>query len=109
MKRGTHKLAPGHENIEGGFVREFMLLLNGISVEEKSREIGFTPVIYVTRLSSLCKRLTSNQHAIWQHSGHAFVCKGCGMKFKTNNSKLIMNASVNKLIYLLLYDENINI
>ena len=29
---------------------------------------------------------TPNQHIIWQHSGHVFVCKGCGKKFKTNNS-----------------------
>ena len=27
-----------------------------------------------------------NQHTIWQHSGHVFVFKGCGEKFKTNNS-----------------------
>ena len=27
-----------------------------------------------------------NQHMIWQHSGHMFVCNGCGKKFKTNNS-----------------------
>ena len=33
MKRGAHLLAPGPEDIKGGFVREFMLLLDGISVE----------------------------------------------------------------------------
>ena len=27
-----------------------------------------------------------NQNIIWQHSGYVFVCKGCGKKFKTNNS-----------------------
>ena len=26
-----------------------------------------------------------NHHIIWQHSGHMFVFKGCGKKFKTNN------------------------
>ena len=29
---------------------------------------------------------TPNQHTIWEHSGHMFFCKGCGKKFKTNNS-----------------------
>ena len=29
---------------------------------------------------------TPNQHTIWQHSGHVFVCKGCSKKFKTSNS-----------------------
>ena len=29
---------------------------------------------------------TPNQHIIWQHSSHMFVCKGCGKKLKTNNS-----------------------
>ena len=28
---------------------------------------------------------TPNQHIIWQQSGHVFVSKGCGKKFKTNN------------------------
>ena len=28
----------------------------------------------------------ANQHTNWPHSGQAFVCKGCGKKFKTNNS-----------------------
>ena len=29
MKRGAHLLAPGPENVKGGFVREFMLLWMG--------------------------------------------------------------------------------
>ena len=29
---------------------------------------------------------TPKQHIICQHSGHVFVCKGCGKKFKTKNS-----------------------
>ena len=29
MKRGAHLLAPGPEDVEGGLVREFMLLLDG--------------------------------------------------------------------------------
>ena len=32
MKRGAHLLTPGHKDVEGGFVRDFMLLLDGISV-----------------------------------------------------------------------------
>ena len=32
MKRGAHLLAPGPEDVKGGFVRDFMLLLDGISV-----------------------------------------------------------------------------
>ena len=27
-----------------------------------------------------------NQHIIWQHFGHVFVCKGCGKEFNTNIS-----------------------
>ena len=27
-----------------------------------------------------------NQHIIWQHIGHVFVCNGCGKKFQTNIS-----------------------
>ena len=38
MKRGTHLLAPGPENIKVGFVREFMLLLDGISVGDKAHK-----------------------------------------------------------------------
>ena len=38
MKKGGHLLAPGPVSVEGGFVREFMLSLDGISVEGQSRE-----------------------------------------------------------------------
>ena len=38
MKRGAHLLAPGPEDIKGGFVREFMLLLVGIIVGEKAHK-----------------------------------------------------------------------
>ena len=38
MKRGAHLLAPGPEDIKGGFVREFMLLLDGISVGDKAHK-----------------------------------------------------------------------
>ena len=36
MKRGSHLLPPGPEDVKGGFVREFMLLLDGISVGGQS-------------------------------------------------------------------------
>ena len=55
-------LASEPEGVEGGFVREFMLLLDGFSVEGQStgeRESGLTPVISVTRLSVLCQHITS--------------------------------------------------
>ena len=32
IKRVAHQLAPGHENVKGGFVRKFMLLLDVIVV-----------------------------------------------------------------------------
>ena len=36
MKRGAHLLAPGLAGVEGRFVREIMLLLDGISVGGQS-------------------------------------------------------------------------
>ena len=36
MKRGAHLLAPGPAGVEGRFVREIMLLLDGISVGGQS-------------------------------------------------------------------------
>ena len=36
MKRGAHLLAPGPAAVEGGLVREFMLLLDGIRVGGQS-------------------------------------------------------------------------
>ena len=38
MKRGAHLLAPGHDNVEGGFVSEFMFLLDWISVGGQSKQ-----------------------------------------------------------------------
>ena len=38
MKRDAHLLAPGPEDVEGGFVREFMLLLGWISLGAQSTE-----------------------------------------------------------------------
>ena len=44
------------------------------------REKTFTLVMSGTRLS------TNNQHTIWRHIGHEFVCRVCGKKFKTNKA-----------------------
>ena len=38
MKKGAHLLASGPASVEGGFVREFILLLDGMSVGEKAQE-----------------------------------------------------------------------
>ena len=54
MKRGAHVLAPGPAGVEGRFVREIILSLDGISVGGQStRERGFTTVMSVTKLSNL--------------------------------------------------------
>ena len=37
MKRGAHLLAPGPAVVKGRFVRDFMLLLDGISVGGRSK------------------------------------------------------------------------
>ena len=60
MNRGAHLLA-GAAGVEGRFVREIMLSLNGISVggckaQERER---VHPVMSVTKLSSLYKCLAS--------------------------------------------------
>ena len=38
MKRGAHLLGPGPEDVKGGILREFMLLLDGISVWDKAHK-----------------------------------------------------------------------
>ena len=38
MKRGAHLLTPGHEDVVGRFVRDFMLLLAGISMGGQSTQ-----------------------------------------------------------------------
>ena len=59
MKSEAHLLAPGPAGVKGRFVGEFMLLLDGNS--ERQRETGFTSVMSVTRISSLCQRITSTR------------------------------------------------
>ena len=58
-----HLLAPGPAGFEGRFVREIMLLLDGISVggTKHKRKKGFTSVMSVAKLSSLCKCLASTK------------------------------------------------
>ena len=71
MNRDAQLLAPGPTGVEGGFVRKFWLLLDWISVgggTKPKRERGFTPVMSVTRLSSLCQRLASNKFCNTVHS-----------------------------------------
>ena len=47
---------------------EFILTLDGISVGAKNkRERGFTSVMSFP---------TPNQHKMWRHRGHVFVCNG---------------------------------
>ena len=65
-----HLLATGPAGVEGRFVKEIMLSLDGISV-------GGTKHNSLQMLS---------QHKIWQHSGNVFTSKGCGKKFNPNNS-----------------------
>ena len=48
------------------------------------RERGFTTVMSVTKLSSLCQRLTGTKFG--STVAMCVVCKGCCKKFKTNNS-----------------------
>ena len=85
MKRGAHLLAPGPENIKGGFVRKFMLLLDGINVgDEAHKKERVHPCNVCDKAVKSLQR--TNQHTIWQHSGQMFAWKGCGKKFKTNNS-----------------------
>ena len=50
---------------------------------ERQRQTGFTSVITDKDFKYLPMH---NQHIIWQHFGHVFVCKGCGKEFHTNIS-----------------------
>ena len=91
MKRGAHMLVPGPAGFKGRFVREIMLLLDGISVRGQSSRDGEK-----VHLCNVCDKAFKSlqmpsQHKIWQHSGHVFACKGCGKKFNPNNS---INSSV---------------
>ena len=86
IKRGAHLLAPGPAGVEDGFVREFMLLLDWISLGDKAQERGKegSPCKLCDKASKVLP--TPNQQKIWKHSVHVFVCKGCGKKLKTINS-----------------------
>ena len=54
-----------------------------ISVGEQRRDLA--------QLCNVCDKAvktlpTPKENKIWQHSGHVFVCQGCGKKFNHNNS-----------------------
>ena len=66
MKRGAHLLAPGPAGVKGRFVREIMLLLDRT---KHKRERGFTLVMSVTKLSSLCKCLARTKFSSTVASG----------------------------------------
>ena len=86
MKRGAHLLAPGPAGVEGRFVKEIMLLLDGISVwgTKHKREKRFH---HCNVCDKAFKSLQMpSQHKVWQHSGHVFACKGCCKNFNCNNS-----------------------
>ena len=71
--------------VKGRFVRVFIFLLDGITMEDKAQERERVHPCNVW--DKAFKYLpTPNQHTIWQHSGHVFVFKGCDKKCKTNNS-----------------------
>ena len=79
-------LVPGPAGFKGRFVREIMLLLDGISVRVQSpRERERVHPCNVCDKTFKSLQMPS-QHKIWQHSGHVFACKGCGKKFNPNNS-----------------------
>ena len=73
--RGVHRLAPGPGIVEGRCVREFMFMLDGISVGEQStRERDRVPPC--NGCDQPFKSLpTLNQHKIWQHIGYVFLAR----------------------------------
>ena len=84
MKRGAHLLAPGLAGVKGKFVREFMFLLEWISMggqETRQRERVHSCNVCDKAFKSL-----PNQQKIWHHSGHVFASKDCGKKVNPNNS-----------------------
>ena len=84
MKRGAHLLAPGPSGVNYGFVRELMVFLDGIKLGDKAQERERV------HPCNVCDKAfkpwpTPDQHKMWKQSGHVFVCKACGKKFKTKN------------------------
>ena len=83
---GTYLLAPGPAGVKGRFVREIMLLLDGISVGRQitiERERVHPCNVCDKDFKSL---QMPSQHKIWQHSGYTFAWKGCGKTFNPNSS-----------------------
>ena len=78
-------LAPRPEDIKGGCVKEFMLLLDGIIFGDKAHKKERVHPCNVC--DKAFKSLgTPNTHIIWQHNGNVFVCKVCDKKFKTKTA-----------------------
>ena len=70
MNRAAHLLATGHAGVEGRFVREIMLFLDGISVTGLStRERERVHRCNVCNKAFKSLQMLS-QHKIWQHSGN---------------------------------------
>ena len=88
MKRGAHLLTPRPAGVKGRFVREIMLLLDGISVGGQStRERERVHPCNVCDKAFKSLQMPS-KYRIWQHSGHVFACKGCDKKFKKIKIKI---------------------
>ena len=86
MKRGAHLLQVGPAGVKGRFLREIMLLLDGISVGGQTTREGER-----VHPCNVCDKAFKSlqmpsQHKIWRHSANVFACKGCGKKFHPNNS-----------------------
>ena len=79
-------LANGPAGVKVRFVREIMLLLDGISVGGQStRERERVHPCNVCDKAFKSLQIPS-QHKVWQHSGHVFACKGFCKKFNPNKS-----------------------
>ena len=67
MNRGAHLLATGPAGVNGRFVREIILLLDGISVGGQStKEIwGFTPVMSGTCDKAFKSLQMPSQQKLW--------------------------------------------
>ena len=82
MKRGAHLLAPGPEDVKGGFVRGFMSFAGWDQCGGQStREIDRVHHCNVCEKSF--KSLQTPKRL--KQSNNVFVCKGFGKKLLTNN------------------------
>ena len=75
LEEGMKLKFPYFATVQGSFKQE--------EVKQPHRRDTQRPM--KTRIST-CRGVLICWHTIWQPSGHVFVWKGCGKKFKTNNS-----------------------